>query len=195
MNAKSITDNAILVSFDIVNMFPSIDNNKRVAVVKSALDSQINLSPSTECIIEALEICLINNNSTFAGLNFVQTNGIAMGTANCCSYPYLAIQPIDNALIDAQRTILKEIFYFGQYRDDCRTIRTGDVDRIDLLLEVLNSFDENLKFTVEILLVNHYVLLIWKLLLPTKKLLASVYSKPTDSYLHLDGTRVMQQTV
>ena len=195
MNAKSITDNAILVSFDIVNMFPSIDNNKRVVVVKSALDSQINLSPSTECIIEALEICLINNNSTFAGLNFVQTNGTAMGTANCCSYPYLAIQPIDNALIDAQRTILKEIFYFGQYRDDCRTIRTGDVDRIDLLLEVLNSFDENLKFTVEIFLVNHYVLLIWKLLLLTKKLLASVYSKPTDSYLHLDGTRVIQQTV
>ena len=92
MNAKSITDNAILVSFEIVNMFPSIDNNKRVAVVKSALDSQINLSPSTECIIETLKICLINNNSTFAGLNFGQTNGTAMGAANCCSYPYLANQ-------------------------------------------------------------------------------------------------------
>ena len=160
MNAKSITDNAILVSFDILNMSPSIDNNKRVAVVKSALDSQINLYPSTECIIKALEIFLINNNSTFAGLNFVQTNGTAMGAANCCSYAYLAIQPIDNAVIDTQRTILKEIFYFGQYRDDCITIRRGDVDRIDLLLEVLNSFGENLNFTVEILLLNHYVLLI-----------------------------------
>ena len=55
-------------------------------LVKSTdLDSRINLSPSTECIIEALEICLINNNSTFAGLNLIQTNGIAMGAANSCS--------------------------------------------------------------------------------------------------------------
>ena len=62
LNAKGILDNAILVSFDIVNMFPSIDNNRGVAAVKNALDSQTNLSPSTECTIEALEICLTNNN-------------------------------------------------------------------------------------------------------------------------------------
>ena len=54
-------------------------------VKSAAFDSRINLSPSTECIIEALEICLINNNSTFAGLNLIQTNGIAMGAANSCS--------------------------------------------------------------------------------------------------------------
>ena len=79
-------------------------------VKSAALDSRINLSPSTECIIEALEICLINNNSTFAGLNLIQTNRIAMGAANSCSQPYLAIQPIDNAVTDAQRTILKKYF-------------------------------------------------------------------------------------
>ena len=62
LNASGIPDNAILVSFDIVNMFPSIDNNRGVAAVKNALDSQTNLSPSTECTIEALEICLTNNN-------------------------------------------------------------------------------------------------------------------------------------
>ena len=39
LNAKGIPDNANLVSFDIVNMFPSIDNNRSVAAVKSALDT------------------------------------------------------------------------------------------------------------------------------------------------------------
>ena len=34
MNAKGIADNAILVSFDIVNMFPSIDNNRHDAAGK-----------------------------------------------------------------------------------------------------------------------------------------------------------------
>ena len=137
LNAKDIPDNTILVSFCIVNMFPSIDNSRGVAAVKSALDSRTNLSPSTECIIEVLEICLANNNSTFAGQNIIQTNGTAMGAANSCSYSDLAIQRIDNAVIDAQRTIFQEIFYFGQYKDDCITIWTGDVDK---LLEIINYF-------------------------------------------------------
>ena len=46
------------MSFDIVNMFPTIDNNRGVAAVKSAPDSRTNSSSSTECAIEALEICL-----------------------------------------------------------------------------------------------------------------------------------------
>ena len=76
--------------------------------------------------------------------------------ANSCYYSDLAFQPKDNAVIDAQRTIFQEIFYFGWYKDDCRT---GDVDKINLLLESLNTLDGNLKFTV-----------------------TSVYSKPTDSH-------------
>ena len=48
LNAKGIPDNAILVSFGIVNMFPIIENNRGVVAVKSALNSRTNLSPSTE---------------------------------------------------------------------------------------------------------------------------------------------------
>ena len=59
-------------------MFPSIDNNARAVAVKSALDSRTNLSPSTECIIEILEICLTNNNLTFACQNVIQANETAM---------------------------------------------------------------------------------------------------------------------
>ena len=90
MNAKGIPDNIILASFNTVNMFPSIDNSGGVPAVKSALDSRINLSTSTECIIEALEIT--NNNSPFTGQNLIQTNGTAMEAANFCSYSDLVIQ-------------------------------------------------------------------------------------------------------
>ena len=59
-------------------MFPSIDSNTRAVAVKSALDSRTNLSPSTECIIEILEICLTNNNLTFACQNVIKANETAM---------------------------------------------------------------------------------------------------------------------
>ena len=54
-------------------------------------------------MIKALEIFLTNNNSTFPRQNLIQKNGTTMGAANSCSYSDLAIQPVGNAAIDAQR--------------------------------------------------------------------------------------------
>ena len=59
-------------------MFPSTDNNRGVTTV-TALNSRSNLSPSRECIMEALEICLTNSNSTLAVQNLIQTNWTATG--------------------------------------------------------------------------------------------------------------------
>ena len=59
-------------------MFRSIDNDRGVTVVKSTLESRTNLSTSTECIIKALELCLTNNNSNFAGQNLITKNGTTM---------------------------------------------------------------------------------------------------------------------
>ena len=36
LNSERIPDNTILVSFDIINMYPSIDNDRGIAVVRSA---------------------------------------------------------------------------------------------------------------------------------------------------------------
>ena len=99
----------------------------------------------------------------------------------------LAIRPIDSAVIDAQRIIFQEIFYFGRYRDDCMTIQTRDVDKTNLLIEFLKFLDKNLQFTVEIVGKLLYFL-DFKIIIDDKKFLTSVYSKPTDSCLYLDGT-------
>ena len=110
-----------------------------------------------------------------------------MSAASSCSYSDLAIQPIDNTVTDAQRTIFQEIFYSVRYRDDYVTIQTGDLDKIDLLLEFLNSLDENVKCTVEIC-DKSLCFLDLKITINDKKILTSVYSKPTDSDLYLDDT-------
>ena len=47
-----ISHNTILVSFDIVNMYPSIDNDRGIAAVKNALEARANTSPLTDCITE-----------------------------------------------------------------------------------------------------------------------------------------------
>ena len=72
-------------------MFPNIDNNLGISAVRKALDSRSVKFPSTECIVEAIEICLQSNNCQFSGKNFVQKHGTAMGHKNACSYADLAM--------------------------------------------------------------------------------------------------------
>ena len=64
-------------------------------------------------------------------------------TFNSCFYSDLATQPAGNAVIDARRTIFQGIFYIRQYREDCKAIYPGDVDKVSLLLKFLNSLDKN----------------------------------------------------
>ena len=90
LNEKGILDGDMLVSFDIINMFPSIDNDTGVERVRCKLtEFSDSLDVPVECIIEALEICLKKNCSTYRGQFWLQKNGTAMGPKNSCSYEIL----------------------------------------------------------------------------------------------------------
>ena len=63
------------LSFGIINMFPSIDNKMGANSVIKLLDERVCKDPPTQCVIEALELCLNCNNSVFNKTNYIQTNG------------------------------------------------------------------------------------------------------------------------
>ena len=74
-NNNMITDSSILVSFDIVNMFPSIDNVLGLEAVSEILSNRESDFPPIECILEALTICLECNNSVFDNVFYLPENG------------------------------------------------------------------------------------------------------------------------
>ena len=51
-----LTEDGILVSFDMVNMFPSIDKQSGLQAVKNPLEARQEEFPPTDCIIEALKL-------------------------------------------------------------------------------------------------------------------------------------------
>ena len=55
-------------------MFPSIDNQSGLQAVKNALEARQQQFPPTDCILEALKLCLESNNSVF-NKHFLQTDG------------------------------------------------------------------------------------------------------------------------
>ena len=54
LNNLNLHPESVLVSFDIVNMFPSINNKMRTNSPKIFLDERACKHPPTQCAIEAL---------------------------------------------------------------------------------------------------------------------------------------------
>ena len=61
INNFNLPTNSVLVGFDIVNMFPSIDNKSGLKSVHDILELRDSKFPPTNCVIEALELCLSCN--------------------------------------------------------------------------------------------------------------------------------------
>ena len=68
--SKTLTSDCRLVSFDIINMFPSVDNISGLKAVKSILDARQDQFPPTACIVETLKLCLECNNSILNNKHF-----------------------------------------------------------------------------------------------------------------------------
>ena len=87
------------VSWDVISMYPSINNEMGISACKRALDKRTTLSPSTECLLEAVKIMLDCNNS-FNNKHYRQNRGTAMGPHNACSYADLAMIEIDHKILN-----------------------------------------------------------------------------------------------
>ena len=72
----------LLVSWDMVSMFPNIDNKLGLFASRKALNARENIFPSTTRILEAIKICLKSNHSVFKENFFLQIHDTVMGPKN-----------------------------------------------------------------------------------------------------------------
>ena len=187
ISKSSLPDNLILVSLNIANMFSNIDNEREMEAVRSLLDSRSSKSPSNKCMMEGLEICLLNNNSRFANIHLQQTNDTATRGPNSCFYSDTAISHLDKIINEKRVTQFQECFHFGRYRDDCLVLWSGDIEKPHDFRKMLNTLDEKLKFTMEIG-GNNICLLDLRISIQNNCLERPVNSKTTDSHLYLEAS-------
>ena len=87
-------EGTLLVSSDVDSMF--LDINNELGAVSRALDTREQLLPSTDCILEAVEICLKSSHSIFNDRFYLQVHGTAMGPKNACSCADIAVGKIEH---------------------------------------------------------------------------------------------------
>ena len=141
INSMFLPANAILFSFDVVNMFSNIDNKSGLDAVKSVLLIRSTNKPSFECVLEDLELCLTCNNLIFDNRNFLQTDGTAQGPHMSSSYNDIAMSKFDTAALQYHfhPTLSK------RFPDDILTIWAQGSDTLESFLGYLNKNDSTVR--------------------------------------------------
>jgi hypothetical protein len=179
-----IPEGALLVTLDVVALYPNIPIAQGIAAAKEALEKSRpgkNVKPSNKSLIKLLELVLKRNNFTFNGRHYLQLRGTAIGTK-------LAVGFANNYVGYFERLFVE--FYHKHPRtwlrfiDDVFMIWTHGEDSLAEFVEYLNSCVETIKFTAEYskLAVNF---LDMKVKLQDNMIQTDLYSKPTDSHSYL----------
>ena len=176
----------LLVSWDVIPMYPSIDNKVGLSSCKAALNRREQLSPSTDCLLEAIKITLECNNSTFTNKHYRQNRGTAMRPHNACSYADLAMTTIDHLILDTNNRPNDIIFPpdWSRFRDDCFSPWFEGIPALLEFTDWLNSLSDSIKFTVKYSEVQLEVLdtLLFNI---NDRIDSRVYFKPTDGHMYL----------
>ena len=94
-DSNILIEDSVLVSFDIVNMFPSIDNISGLEAVSEILGNRETEFPPADFILEALKLCLEYNNYVFNEKFHLQEDGTAVGPHISWSYSGIAMYRFD----------------------------------------------------------------------------------------------------
>ena len=184
LSDSNLPENTVLVSFDVVNMFPSNDNESGIKAAKKVLNDRESKNPPTECILEALRLCLECSNSVFNDKNFIQTDGTAQGPHMSCSYSDIAMAHFDNR---PENYTLKPTVW-KRLRDDVFSVWTHNINTLPAFLDYLNNIDSTgkIKFTMQIADENGLEFLDLKLKMnENNKMIIDVFSKPTNSFTYV----------
>ena len=174
----NLHENCLLVSFDVLNMFPSIDNKMGIESVKNILLNRDDNTPPEECIIEALELCLNCNNSIFNKHHYLQVDGTAQGR----------ICPVNTVILQCKAlSYVPALKCWKCFRDDVLLLWEHSRDDLDNFFNFMNSISK--KMQVTIFCPTDNVLRFLDLTLSfdatSKQALVDVFSKPTNSFTYV----------
>ena len=185
INSRNITTkDSVLVSFDVVNMFPSIDNVLGLEAVSEILHNGESDLPHTECILDALKLCLECNNSVFNNNFYLQVDGMAMGPHMRCSYSDIALYNFDLKALNYKAGWL----CWERFRGDVFVLWNHSLEELNKFFDFMNSIDTSgkIKFTMSVATQSTLEFLDLSLHInELSKICVDVYVKSTNSFTYV----------
>lgn len=194
---KKIKKGSKFVTFDVTSLYTNIPHDLGVKAIKYWLSKYPNLLPSRfseDFIVDAIKIVLENNIFQFGDCFYLQILGTAMGTKFAPTYASLVLAYLEECLykmLESHKGISFSNYIkanFKRYLDDCFLIWDGTFGNEKWFLELLNSLNHNIQFTMEastesipfldVLVINR-----------DGNIHTDIYHKPTDTkqYVHFSS--------
>ena len=98
-----LPESAILVTADVVGLYPNIPHAEGLETLREALDIRLDRSVSTDFLIEMAEFVLTNNIFGFKRDMYHQLNGTAIGTKFAPPYACIFMDKLEKAMLPSQQ--------------------------------------------------------------------------------------------
>ena len=142
--------NALLVSFDVSNLFTNVPVSKALQTASDLLFQNHTHPTIINEIIEALTICSSQNYFEFNNKLYRQHSGLAMGSPLSPLLAEIFMDQFENILFNSENPLINNIFYWYRYVDDIICCWLGTQRQLSLFLNFLNSIEPSINFTLEI---------------------------------------------
>ena len=190
-NIDKLRQNAILVTIDVVGVYPYIPHNEGLDALRRALDKRDNQETPTNLIVDLAELVLRNNNFEFDGKHFLQILGTAIGTKMPPAYANLFMDELERRLISQARV---EPYVWLRYIDDVFMIWMGTEEELREFLTFINEAHDTIKFTwnwsresinyLDVQVINN-----------SGKIETDLYVKKTDKHQYLYYRHAIRESV
>ena len=141
-----LPEGAILVTADVVGLYPHIPHDKGLRALREALIKSLNTSVSADDLVDLAELVLKNNNLTFNGKHYLQILGTAIGTRMAPSYANVFMGKVESDLFEGSPT---RPYFWRRFIDDVFFIWTEGEQSLLEFIARMNSFHNTIKFTVD----------------------------------------------
>ena len=124
-NVVSIPNGAILVTSDVLALYPSIPHEAGLTALKDALGNRENKSISTEDIIKMACFVLQNSYFEFNGIVKQQISGAAIGTKFAPTYACIFMDKLETDFLNTQEYLplawyryIDDIFFIWRHGEE-----------------------------------------------------------------------------
>ena len=181
---EKVPENSTLVSLDVKSLYTNIPNNEGISAVKKHLDRKKLTNALSIVITTFLTLILTLNNFVFNCINYLQTNGCAMGTKCAPSYANLFMGMFEEEYI--LPLIKEKTLIYLRYIDDIFFIWTGSKEKLNEIYTKLNTLHHSIKFDMTSSQTEINFLDTKVMKSPDGTIKTKHYKKSTDrpSYLH-----------
>ena len=171
------------IRFDVLSLFTNVPLNETIyIIIKRIYDKkEINTDIPKKEMRELLYLCTKNAHFTLNNKTYFQVDGVAMGSPLGPVLANIFMVELERNIIP---TLSSDILLWKRYVDD--TICFIKLTSINKVLQTLNSYHTNIKFTIEIESENKISFLDVLLIRSNSLISTKVYRKNTNTYIYMN---------